>query len=83
MIGAEDGGRGTSTLIAPHTSFDQFHDHAQLGPLLVLGQHVALLGRGEAALRRQAKLIERDVFGRLVDAALDVVLAAPAGRSST
>src|SRR3972149_9442105 len=29
-----------------------FHDHAQLGPLLVLGQHVAFLGRGKTALRR-------------------------------
>ncbi len=38
-------------------------------------KHVAFFGRGEAALRRQAELIEGDVFGRLVDAALDVVLA--------
>src|ERR1700761_466614 len=53
----------------------ELYDHPQLGPLLVLGQNVALFGRGEAALRRQAELVERDVLGRLVDAALDDVLA--------
>ena len=37
-------------------------DHAQLGPLLVLGERVALLGRGEAALRREAELVEVDIF---------------------
>ena len=42
---------------APHF-VGKFDDHPQLGPLLVLGQHVAFLGRGEAALRRQAQLIE-------------------------
>src|SRR5262245_32403303 len=31
-----------------------FDDHAQFRPLLVLGQDIALLGRGEAALRREA-----------------------------
>jgi hypothetical protein len=50
-------------------------DEAQLGDLLVLGEGVALDGRGEAALRRQAQLLERDVAGGLVDAALEVVLA--------
>ena len=35
-------------------------DHLQLRPLLVLGQDIAFLGGGEAALRRQAKLIEGD-----------------------
>src|SRR6185436_2594310 len=39
----------------------QFHDHPQLRPLLVLGQNVALLGGGKAPLRRQAKLVERNV----------------------
>ena len=55
-------------------------DHLQLRPLLVLGQGVALFGRGKAALRRQAQLIERNIFRRLVDAALDRVLGfEPAG----
>ena len=58
---------------APHLVGD-LHDHAELRPLLLLGQHVALLARGKAALRRQAKLIERHEFRRLVDAALDLVL---------
>src|ERR1700683_1961027 len=51
----------------------ELHDHAQLRPLLLFGQDIAFFGRGEAALRRQAQLIERHVFGGLVDAALDVV----------
>src|SRR5438552_13897171 len=49
-------------------------DAPELGPLLVLGQHVALFGGGEAALRAQAQLIERDVPGRLVDPPLERVL---------
>src|ERR1019366_6290935 len=51
----------------------ELNNHPQLGPLLVLGQHVAFFGRGEAALRRQAQLIERDIFGCLLDALPDVV----------
>ena len=39
--------------LAPHL-LRHLDDHPQLGPLLVLGQDVALLGRGKAALRRQA-----------------------------
>src|SRR6185503_2814563 len=59
---------------APPYLVRQFDDHAQLRPLILLGEHIALLSRGEAALRRKTKLLERHVFGRLVDAALDVVL---------
>ena len=58
-------------------------DHAQLRPLLVLGQDIALLGGGEAALRRQAELLEGDEFRRLVDAALELVLGFQPARSST
>src|SRR5262245_53895967 len=47
----------------------------ELGPLLVLGQQVAFLGAGEAALRREAELLERRELGGLVDAALELVLA--------
>src|SRR5579864_5423162 len=61
------------TKSTPHL-VGHFADHAQLGPLLVLGQDIAFLGRGEAALRRQAELIEVDEFLRLLDAALDRVL---------
>src|SRR6185312_12539943 len=53
----------------------QFHDHPQLCPLLVLGEHIALLGRSKSTLRRQAELVERHIFRRLVDAALELVLA--------
>src|SRR5262245_56291315 len=52
----------------------QVNDHPQLRPLFLLGEHVALLGRSEAALRRQAELLERCEFRRLLDAALHVVL---------
>src|SRR5215475_7566452 len=55
-------------------------DHPQLGPLLLLGQHVALLARSEAALRAQAQLIEIDHPGGLVDAPPDQVpVLEPAG----
>src|SRR5262249_40714503 len=52
----------------------ELHDHSQLRPLLVLGEDVALLGRRESALRRQAKLIKGDVFGCLFDPPLDIGL---------
>src|SRR5215831_7130724 len=53
---------------------------AQLRPLLVLGQAIALFGRGEAALARDAELVERGIFRRLIDAAPELVLAfKPAG----
>src|SRR5829696_2864032 len=58
---------------APPHLFGDLDDHAQLGPLLVLGKRVALLGGGKAALRREAELVEIDVFAGLVDPALDVV----------
>ena len=44
-------------------------DHAQLRPLLILGQRVAFFRAGEAALRRERELIERREFRGLVDAA--------------
>src|ERR1700722_14694055 len=58
---------------APHLAGDLDH-HAQLRPLLLLGEHVALFGGSKAALRRETELIEGGEFGRLLDAALDVVL---------
>src|SRR5262249_35100440 len=66
------------TLIAirlpPHLVRD-LDDAAQFCPLLVLGQQIALLGRGEAALAGNTELVERSIFCRLVDAALELVLA--------
>src|SRR5262249_6973504 len=51
-------------------------DHlAHLRPLLLLGQHIALLGRGEAALRAERHLLHRHELGRLVEPALHGVLA--------
>src|SRR5215475_4122042 len=52
----------------------QLDDHAQLRPFLLLGENVALLGGGEAALRGQAELLERREFGGFLNAAFDIVL---------
>src|SRR5262245_17149026 len=52
--------------LAPHLA-GNLDDHAQLGPLLLLGQHVAFLAGGKAALRAQAQLVEVDESCRLVD----------------
>ena len=49
---------GSLHALAPHFIGD-FDDKTKLRPLLVFGQHIAFLGRGEAALRGQAELIER------------------------
>src|SRR6266550_1716129 len=62
------------SLLAPHL-LRHLNDAAQLRPLLVLGQQIALLGRGKAALAGDAELLERGVFRRLLDAALELVLA--------
>src|SRR5476649_122806 len=48
---------------------------AELGPLFVLGEQIALFGAGEAALRRETKLVEWGELRRLVEAALELVLA--------
>src|SRR5579875_1985185 len=49
-------------------------DQRELGELLATGQVVALDRRGEAALRREAQLLERHVLRGLVDASFQVVL---------
>src|SRR5580704_12530777 len=59
----------SATASAPHL-FGNLDHHAQLRPLFFLGEHVAFLGGSEAALRREAELVEGGPFGRLVDAAL-------------
>src|SRR5215467_9480290 len=53
-------------LLPPHF-VGQLHDHAEFGPLLVLGKHIALLCRSETALRRQTELIECNIVGGLFD----------------
>src|SRR5689334_20548346 len=45
----------------PHL-LGEFDDHLKLRQLFVLREDVAFLGRGEAALRRQTELIQRDIF---------------------
>src|SRR6516225_6409929 len=61
-------------LVSPDLPGD-LDDRAQLRPLLALRQNISFFSRGKAALRREAKLIERNVFRGFVDAALDLVAA--------
>src|SRR5580704_7878171 len=49
-------------------------DHAQLRPLFSFSERIPFLGRGEAALRRQAEPVEIGEFGGFLDAALDRIL---------
>src|SRR5690349_23339607 len=60
-------------LLTPHF-LRGLDDEPELGHLLVERERVALHRRGEPALRREAKLLQRNVFGRLVDAPLEGVL---------
>src|SRR6266404_1130998 len=62
------------SMSAPHFA-RCLHDETELGDLLVAGQRVAVDGRGKAALRAEAELFERHVSRRLVDPALQLVLA--------
>src|SRR5215469_7197832 len=66
--------RGWLVPAAPHLT-RSFDDEAQFGFLLLDRQSVAFDGRGKAALRAEAELVERHVFRGLVDAALQIVLA--------
>src|SRR5215212_8606184 len=60
-------------LLPPHL-VRHIYRELQLGPLLFLGQDVAFLGRGEAALRRHRELLERREFCGLHQPPLDVFL---------
>src|SRR6266542_708788 len=58
-------------------------DQAELRDLLLVGHEVALDRGGEAALRRQAELLQRHEVARLLDPPLEVVLTlelTPLGR---
>src|SRR3954466_12182358 len=48
------------------------HHAPQLGHLLLVGEGVALDGGREAALRREAQLVDVDVLRGLLDAALEL-----------
>src|SRR5678816_2750959 len=62
--------------LSPAPNFlGQFHDHAELRPLLVLGEDIAFLGRCEAALRRETKLVDVDEFRGFVDPPFERILA--------
>src|SRR3954471_2864487 len=49
-------------------------DQAQLGELIRFGQEIAGLGAGEAALRAESELVERQMALRLLESALEFVL---------
>ena len=63
------GGRRRRTDELVHFYCQQLVDQVELGPLLVLAERIAFLGRGKAALARQAQLVDVDKFRRLVDVA--------------
>src|SRR5215831_15750667 len=69
-----DDSRDDPTERSPPNLICDFHDHRELGPLLVLGEHIALLSGSEAALWRKAQLIDVGEFRGRLDAALDLVL---------
>src|SRR5262245_22501959 len=64
----------TIALSSPPDFAGDVCDHPQFRPLLVLGQDIAFLGGGKAALRRETELLERSKFARFVDTAFYVVL---------
>ena len=72
--GDDCGGRSKWRALPPPNLVRDLDDQPQLGPLLVLGQRIAFLGRGEAALARQRKLVDVDELGRFLDPALEQVL---------
>src|SRR3984893_2265305 len=60
-------------LFPPHLLGD-LADHLQLGPLFLFGKSIPFLSRGEAALRRQAELLDIGELGGFLDAPLDRIL---------
>src|SRR3954465_2773999 len=68
-----DGGVRTRTSLAPDLA-GGLDDQPQLGELVVSRELVALLRGGEAALRRQAQLVDVDEPRGLLDAPLEHVL---------
>ena len=67
---------GVVSAFAPNL-FREFNDHAKLGPLLFLREHIAFFGRGKAALRRERQLIQRHVFRGFLDTAFDLGSSRP------
>ena len=70
FAGSEASGKRERFSAAPDFVGDPA-DQLQLLPLVVLGEDIAFLGRGEAALGRDAELVERDILRSLGDAGLD------------
>src|SRR5712671_6039904 len=62
-------------LLLPPNLFGDLDHFAHLRPLLLLGQHIAFFRAGETTLRTQRQLLKRGEFRRLIDPALDGVLA--------
>ena len=65
----------------PHTSAAVSTISSSLADLLLVGDRVALDGRGEAALGREAQLLDRHEPRGLLDPPLELVLATPARRA--
>src|SRR4051794_25640163 len=60
-------------LLAPHFLRD-LHGEAELGPLLLFGEDVALLRRGKTALRGECELLQWGELGGFLETALDRIL---------
>ena len=76
-------GRCDSRLLRPLLTPDvgDLDDALELSPLLVLGEGVAVVGAGEAALGGQGQAVERDVARGLVDPARQRVLGLERART--
>src|SRR4051794_6969322 len=59
-------------LLAPHF-LRNLHGEAELGPLFLFGEDVALLRRGKTALRGECELLQRGELGGFLETALDVI----------
>src|SRR5690242_12203653 len=73
LSGSKERGRPSKPCLPVDPAPDRLgrpHDQIQLALLVVLTDAVALLGGGEAALRRDAELIDVGVSRRLVELAL-------------
>src|SRR4051812_34058679 len=66
--------RAAGASLAPPDLLGRLYDETQLGTLRLDSDVVAVHSAGETALRRQGELVERNVFGGGLDAALELVL---------
>ena len=76
-LSSPQGGEGSYT--PPHTSVATSTNRASFFHLVGFGEVVAVRGRGETALMAQRALLDGNIMGGFLDAALDLVLAFDGG----